>query len=161
LEAGAGFNSELFVIARTLLRAAEERSKPSGERLSEFQEAKLESLEFQLFSEAPIYDNYEKVKLADALTFLANELGGDNPLVKKGLAGKSPSERAYELVSGTKVNQVDVRKKLYKDGKEAIGSAKDPMIELARLVDPESRKVRKTIESDVEEVQRQAYAEIA
>ena len=81
--------------------------------------------------------------------------------MKKVLAGKSPSERAYELVSGTKVKQVVVRKKLYKGGKEAINAVKDPMIELARLVDPEARKVRKTIESEVEEVQRQAYAQIA
>jgi hypothetical protein len=161
LETGAGFNSELFLIARTLLRAAEEKAKPNSKRLREFRDSNLESLEFQLFSEAPIYDNYEKVKLADSLTFLANELGGDNPLVKKVLAGKSPSERAYELVSGTKVKQVALRKKLYKGGKESIDAAKDPMIELARLVDPEARKVRRTIESEVEEVQRQAYAEIA
>jgi hypothetical protein len=161
LEAGAGFNSELFIIARTLLRAAEEKAKPNSRRLREFRDSNLESLEFQLFSEAPHYDNYEKVKLTDALTFLANELGADNPLVKKVMAGKSPSERAYELVSGTKVKQVAVRKKLYKGGKEALDAAHDPMIELARLVDPEARKVRKTIESEVEEVQRQAYAEIA
>ncbi len=161
LEAGAGFNSELFVIARTMLRAAEEKAKPNSRRLREFRESNLESLEFQLFSEAPIYDNYEKVKLTDALTFLANELGADNPLVKKVLAGKSPSERAYEVVSGTKLKQAALRKKLYKGGKEAIDNAKDAMIELARLVDPEARAVRKVIESEVEEVQRQAYGEIA
>ena len=155
---GAGFNSELFVLARTLLRAAEEKAKPNSKRLREFRESNLESLELQLFSEAPIYDNYEKVKLTDGLTFLANELGADHPLVKKVLAGKSPSERAYELVSGTKVKQVVVRKKLYKGGKEAIDAINDPMIELAQLVDPEARKVRKTVESEVEEVQRQAYA---
>jgi hypothetical protein len=161
LEAGAGFQSELFVIARTLLRAAEEKAKPNSRRLREFRDSNLESLEFQLFSEAPIYDDYEKVKLADSLTFLANELGGDNPLVKKVLAGKSPSERAYELVKGSKLKDAKLRKKLSKGGKEAIDAANDPMIELARLVDPEARKVRKTIESEVEEVQRQAYAEIA
>ena len=157
----AGFNSELFDIARTLLRAAEEKPKPNSRRLREFRDSNLESLEFQLFSEAPIYDNFEKVKLTDGLTFLANELGADNPLVKKVLAGKSPSERAYELVSGTKLKDVKLREKLYKGGKEAVNASHDPMIELARLVDPEARKVRKTIESEVEEVQRQAYAEIA
>lgn len=161
LEAGAGLQCELFVIARTLLRAAEEKGKPNSSRLREFRDSNLESLEFQLFSEAPIYDDYEKVKLTDALTFLANELGGDNPLVKKVLAGKSPSERAYELVSGSKLKDTKLRKKLAKGGKAAIDAANDPMIELARLVDPEARKVRKTVESEVEEVQRQAYAEIA
>lgn len=157
----AGINSELFHIARTLLRAADEKAKPNSRRLREFRDSNLESLEFQLFSEAPIYDNFEKLKLADGLTFLANELGADNPLVKKVLAGKSPSERAYELVSGSKMKDVKLRKKLYKGGKEAIDACTDPMIELARLVDAEARKVRKTLESDVDEVSRQAYAEIA
>ncbi|MHB1424784.1 MAG: S46 family peptidase [Gemmataceae bacterium] len=157
----AAFNSKLFDIARTLLRAAEEKPKANSKRLREFRDSNLESLEFALFSEAPIYNDYERVKLADGLTFLANQLGADNPLVKKVLAGKSPSERAFELVGGTKVGQVALRKNLYKGGKEAVEAAHDPMIELARLVDPEARKVRKIIESDVEEVQRQAYAEIA
>jgi hypothetical protein len=157
----AAFNTELFDIARTLLRAAEEKPKPNSKRLREFRDSNLESLEFELFSEAPIYDNFEKVKLADGLTFLANELGADNSLVKKVLANKSPSECAFELVSGTKLKDVKLRKKLYKGGKEAIDACKDPMIDLARLVDAEARKVRKTIESEVEEVQRQAYAEIA
>ncbi|HTU88591.1 MAG TPA: S46 family peptidase, partial [Gemmataceae bacterium] len=157
----AGLNSELFDIARTLLRAAAEKAKPNSQRLREFRDSKLESLEFQLFSEAPLYDNFEKVKLTDSLTFLANEMGADNPLVKKVLAGKSPSERAYELVGGTKLKDAKLRKKLYEGGKEAIDAAQDPMIELARLVDPEARKVRKINESEVEEVQRQAYGEIA
>jgi hypothetical protein len=161
LEAGAGFNSELFLLARTLLRAAEEKTKPSNQRLREFRDSNLESLEFQLFSSAPHYDNYEKVKLTDGLTFLAGELGYDNELVKKVLAGKSPSERAFELVRGTKVKKVEVRKKLYKGGKEAIDAADDPMIAVARLVDAEARAVRKIMESEVEELQRQAYSDIA
>jgi hypothetical protein len=157
----AGFHSELFDIARTLLRAADEKAKPNSKRLREFRDSNLESLEFQLFSEAPLYDNFEKVKLADGLTFLATELGADHPLVKKALNGKSPAERAYELISGTKLKDVKLRKKLYKGGKEALATVHDPMLELARLVDPEARKVRKIMESEVEEVQRQAYAEIA
>ncbi|HEY7157548.1 MAG TPA: S46 family peptidase [Gemmataceae bacterium] len=161
LEAAAGFNSELYTIARTLLRAGEELPKPNSQRLREFRDSNLESLKFQLFSGAPIYKDLEKVRLADGLTFLANVLGGDNKLVQKVLAGKSPSERAYELVEGTKVKDVDVRKKLYEGGKDAVTAAKDPMIEVARLVDAEARAVRKIMESEVEEVQRQAYADIA
>src|SRR3712207_8021201 len=52
-------------------------------------------------------------------------------------------------------------KRLYKGGKEAVSGSEDPMVRLARVVDPESRAVRKVIESQVEEVQRQAYADIA
>src|SRR5262249_19974992 len=108
-----------------------------------------------------IYDEYEIVKLTDALMFLANELGHSSGLVKTVLAGKSPVERARELVTGTKVKGVEVRKKLYEGGKEAIDASTDPMILLAKAVDSESRSLRKTMESDVDEVSKQAYAEIA
>ena len=73
LEAGMGFNSEFFHIARTLLRVAEERQKPNGERLREFTDSGRQSLELQLFSTKPIYDDLEELSLADSLTFLAEE----------------------------------------------------------------------------------------
>jgi hypothetical protein len=161
LERGAGFTSELFPIARQLVRAAEELPKPNGERLAEYGEARLPSLKQQLFSEEPLYDDYEIVQLTDALTFLATQLGADDELVKKVLNGKSPSARATELVLGTKVKDVAFRKKLFEGGEKAIKeAAKDPMIALALLVDPPSRAVRKIMETQVDEVEQQAYAQI-
>jgi hypothetical protein len=161
LENAAGFNSHSFSIARTLLRASEELPKPAGERLREFGPARLPSLEQQLFSDEPIYEDLETLKMADALQFLAVTIGPDSELVKQVLAGKSPRERAYELVSGTKVRDVEFRKKLYKEGKAAVDAAKDPMIELARLVDPAARVVRKRFETEVDEPKRQAYSQLA
>lgn len=161
LEMGAGIGSTYFDIARNLLRAAAEKGKPNGERLREYRDSNLPSLELQLFSEEPLYDDFEMVRLAAGLTFLAQELGYSSPLVQSVLAGKSPSERAAELVKGTKVKDVAERKRLYTGGAKAIEESKDPMILLAKLLDAESRAVRKTMESDVEEVKRQAYAKIA
>ena len=160
LEAGHGLHSDLFGIARTLLRAAEEKPKPNAERLREFGEAGLASLEFQLFSEKPIYDDLEQLTLADSLTFLAGKLGCSDPLVQKILAGKSPQERASELVRGTKVKDVALRKKLYQEGKAAVDAARDPMIELARLIDPDARAVRKILETQ-SEAKQQAHAQIS
>jgi len=161
LENGHGFNSHLFGIARTLLRVADELPKPSGERLREFGDARLESLKLGLFSGEPIYDDLEMLKLTDSLTYLTTTYGADHDLVKKVLAGKSPRERAFEVISGTKVRDVELRKKLYDGGKAAVEAAKDPMIELARLIDPEARAVRKQFETQVEEPKRQAAAAIA
>jgi hypothetical protein len=161
LEGGRAFNSHLFGIARQLLRGGEERPKPNGERLNEYRDSNLESLEFQLFSEEPIYDDFEELKLADSLTFLAEQLGPDNPTVRKILAGKSPQERAAALVKGTHVKDIAVRKKLWAGGTSAVQDANDPMIDLARLIDPEARKLRKTLETEVNEVKQQAYADIA
>jgi hypothetical protein len=160
-EAAQGFQSDLFGIARTLVRAADERPKPNPERLREFRESNLESLKFQLFSEEPMYDDFEILKLGHSLTYLAEQFGGDDPLVQKVLAGKSPRERAVELVSGTKVKDVAVRKKLYESGKAAVDEmTKDPMIALVKLIDEEARAERKVIEAQ-SEIKQQAYGQIA
>jgi hypothetical protein len=161
LEGSVGYPSQLFGIARTLVRAADERAKPNAERLREYSDANLETLQEQLYDPEPIYTDYEILRLADGLTYLCSQLGHDNPLVKKVLAGKSPQARATELVKGSKLASVPVRKKLYEGGKSAVDASDDPMILLAKLVDPESRAVRKVLETEVEEVKRQAYAEIA
>jgi hypothetical protein len=161
LENGAGFFCQFFSVARILVRAAEERPKPNGERLREFTDSNKAPLEFRLFSEEPIYDDFEIVKLTDSLTWLAEEMGYDNPLVQKVLAGKSPQQRAFELVSGSKLKDVKERKRLYEGGKTAVDESTDPMIALAKLVDPESRAVRKIMDTQVEEVKQQAYAKIA
>ncbi|HXD85523.1 MAG TPA: S46 family peptidase [Urbifossiella sp.] len=161
LEAGAGFHSTSFSIARTLLRASEELPKKPGDRLREFGDARLPSLKLSLFSDAPIYEDFEMLKLADGLSFLATTLGPDDELVKQVLDGKSPRERAFELISGTKVREVAVREKLFAGGKAAVDAAKDPMIELARLVDSAARAIRKRSEDEVEEPKRQSYTALA
>jgi hypothetical protein len=161
LEGGWGFNSRLFDIARTLVRLAEENEKPDAERLPEYTTARRESLELQLYSPAPIYDDFEQIKLAASLRFMRDELGAANPVVQKVLAGKTPEERAAELVSGTKLKDVAYRKQLAAGGSRAIEESKDPMIELARAVDAEARAVRKRYEDEVVGVEREAYAKIA
>ena len=161
LENAHAFNGDSFAIARTLLRAGDELPKPSGERLREFGDARLDSLKHELFSDEPIYEDLETLKLGDSLTYLATTFGAEHDVVKKVLAGKSPRDRAYELVTGTKVRDPEVRKKLYDGGRAAVDAAKDPMIELARLIDAEARSVRKRFETEVEEPKRQAAAAVA
>ena len=160
LEGGSAFGSELFGIARTLLRAADEKQKPNGERLREFVESGRESLELQLFSEKPIYSDLEDLQLSDSLTYLVEEMGATNAMVQKILAGKSPRARANELIQGTKVHDVAFRRKLYEGGAAAIDASKDPMIELARLIDADARALRKIIDTQGE-VKQQAHAKIA
>ena len=159
LEGAGAFDSTLFSIARTVARSAEERQKPNGERLREFVESSRESLEFQLFSEEPIYDDLEQLKLADSLTVLTEQMGYNDPLVQKVLAGKSPRQRAGELIQGTRLKSVAFRKELYQGGPKAIESTRDAMIDLARLVDRDARELRKIIETQ-SETKQQAHAQI-
>jgi hypothetical protein len=159
LEGADGFRSTLFGIARTILRAVEERGKPNGERLREFRDSNLESLEFQLFSLEPIYDDFEQLKLADSLTWLVQQLGISDPLVQKVLAGRPPRERATELIAGTRLKDVELRRRLYAASPADVQAAHDPMIELARLIDAPSRAVRKVVETQ-DEIKQQAHAKI-
>ncbi len=157
----AGFNTTTFGFARTLVRLADESQKPNAERLPEFTEARRASLELALYSPAPIYDDFEKLKLADSLGFMVELLGADHPLVKQIMNGKTPEVRATELIAGTKLKDVAFRKELAAGGKQAIESSADPMIVLARLIDPKARELRKRFENEVTGVERTNYAKIA
>jgi hypothetical protein len=154
------FYGNLFKYARLLLRAVEERAKPNGQRIPAFRDSARESLELELFSTEPVYDDYEILRLTDSLTDFASQFGANDPLVQKVLAGKSPHARAVELVSGTKLKDVAVRKDLYRKDAAALDAAHDPMIDLARLVDGPAREARKTYDAQ-EEIKKQAYSEIA
>jgi len=170
LEGAAGFNSKFFANARTILRAVAERAKPDGERLREYRDSNRGPLELQLFSDEPLYDGFEIVKLADSLTALATTLGADDPLVQAVLAGRPPRERAAALVGGTALGrrhqpeeaqavQPDRRRELYDGGAAALAASSDAMLAVARLVDEESRALRKVVEA-AQEVKQQAHAEI-
>jgi len=157
----AGFNTTTFGFARTLVRLADEGQKPNAERLPEFTDARRASLELALYSPAPIHDDFEKLKLADSLGFMVELLGADHPLVKQIMSGKMPEARANELIEGTKLKDVAFRKELAAGGKQAIESSTDPMIVLARLIDPKARELRKRFENEVTGVERTNYAKIA
>ncbi|MGD0907014.1 MAG: S46 family peptidase [Candidatus Acidiferrales bacterium] len=155
------FDSDLFDIAIKLVRMAEELPKPNSARLREYSDAGLESMKLRLFSDAPIYEDLETVELADSLGMMAEVMGGDNDLVKMVLANKSPRDRAAELVRGTTLKDVAVRKRLADGGRKAIDESTDPMIQLAKQIDPEARRIRKVYEQQVAEPQQQAYTKIA
>lgn len=152
IERGMGFGSrfaQLFDDARTLVRAAAERSKPDGERLPEFREANLPAVQQALESDVPVYPQYEQTMLSWSLEKLRQVLGADDPLVHQVLGKQSPDELAQRLVSGTHLGNVAARKQLWEGGEKAIEASSDPMIVLARQIDPEARKIRKAYEDEV------------
>lgn len=161
LETGAGFYSDLFGIARSLVRMAAEDEKPNEKRLAEYRDSGRESLRRKVFSPAPIYEDLERAKLTDSLALLLEELQHEPDVLQKALAGKGTVARATELVSGTKLKDVEERKRIAAGGWKAIESSADSMIVLAREIDERARLVRKELETSVEEPERQAYGEIA
>ena len=162
VESGAGFNSDLFFIARSLVRAADERAKPNADRLREFTDARLPALEQSLASETPIYPGLEQVRLSFSLERMREYLGPDHPIIKAALGTSSPDQRAKALIGGSTLADPKIRVALFKGGAKAIAASTDPMIQLARAIDAEARALRKVFETQVDgPVQRgqQAIAE--
>src|SRR5882724_5634451 len=83
VEKTRGFNSQLAYFARWSVRATEEKTKPSDQRLREYRDSALPSLEQELFSTAPLYKSLETATLSDSLAQMRDALGADNPVVQK------------------------------------------------------------------------------
>jgi hypothetical protein len=160
-EAGAGFNSKLFSYARILVRAAAERGKPSTERLREYRDTALPRLEQQLKAPVPIYPELERLTFSFGLERMREWLGPDYPVVRQLLAKDSPDTLAARAVDGSSLADPQVRMRLWNGGQQAIEASRDPMIDLARQIDPQSRAVRKRYEDEVEAPVRSASEKIA
>ncbi|HTS34058.1 MAG TPA: S46 family peptidase [Candidatus Solibacter sp.] len=161
LERMRGVAGHLPQLARSLVRVAAEKPKPNGERMREFRDSALPSFEQGLFSKEPIYKSLETAILTDSLTEMQEALGKDNPDVQKVLQGKSPADAAKELIAGTKLDDVAVRKQLYEGGQESVNASTDPLIVAMRAIDPSARAARKEFEDKVESVVRRDGAEVA
>jgi len=143
----------LGTYARQLVRLANEKTKPNGERLREYRESALPTLLQGLFSTAPIYKSEQTVLFTYYLESLQHGLGNDSA-VKKVLNGLSPEQAAQQIIAGTKLDDPAVRRKLYDGGKAAILSSTDPLIVFMRDIDPEARDVRKQYDDQVDAVSK-------
>ncbi len=154
-----GFDSQLATLAINVVTYVAEIKKPDGERLPGFHDSQLDSLKLRLFSPAPIYPEMEVARLTSALQFDLAGIGSNDPWVKSVLDGRTPAETATQLVNGTKLADPAVRKSLVEGGQAAVDASTDPMIVMARKIDPIRREQIKWFEDNVQSVQQQAGEE--
>jgi hypothetical protein len=160
LETSAMLGCDLCGIARRVVRYAAETRKPNAERLREFSEAGLPSVEQAMYSEAPVHPELEIAVLAEYLNFASKELGTSHPVVAALLGGKSPAEAAAMYVKSSKLADVAERKRLASNWDE-VQRSQDGMIRFALTLDGPAREVRKRFEDTVESVVNRAAARIA
>ncbi|HWR13663.1 MAG TPA: S46 family peptidase [Terriglobales bacterium] len=161
-EKRGGLRNDLGSFARDLVRLAAEKPKANADRLREYRDSALDSLEQDLFTTAPVYETLEVRLLTTYLEQMKEHVtGADAAFVEKLLAGKSPDKRAEELIAGTKLDDVDYRRKLYEGGQAAIDASDDTLIAFMRELDPEARKFRKVYDDEVDAVEKREGAKIA
>src|SRR5690606_21311771 len=150
--------SELFGIARHIVRLTAEREKPNAERMSAYTESRIPSLELSLYSPAPIFTELEITRVASGLGMAAELPGAGHAAVQTLYGGLGANDRARQLVLGSKLADVNERKRLVEGGVDAVRKSDDPMIQLAVALDGDARAVRKRYEEEVEGPQTDAYA---
>jgi hypothetical protein len=149
-------DSQLSALAVQIVTYIAEIKKPDGERLPGFHESQLESLKHRLFSPAPIYPEMEMARMTSALQAGLEELGPDDAWLKAVLDGRTPKDAANQLINGTKVADPAFRKALVDGGQAAVDASTDPMIAMARRLDPIRREQIKWFEDNVQSVEERA-----
>ena len=154
-------SGDLYRYAATLVRAAEERTKPNAERLPGYTDSALPLLEKQTLDAQPIYPWLDQLELEWSLSKAREYLGADDPDTKLILGKESPEGLAARLVTGTKLADPAYRKALWTGGKAAIEASKDPMILFARKLDPRYRQLQDEVDARYQGPVTAAQAKLA
>lgn len=142
--------SQLFLWARTIVRGAQEREKPSAERLPEFADSRLSGVQSGLFAERPVYPALDQVRMEWWLSKTREWLTVDNPAVRGLLGQESPEALSARLVGGTKLADPAVRRALWEGGLAAVEASDDPMIQYLLSIQDETRAARSDWEARVQ-----------
>ncbi len=150
LEGTAGGGSQLYGYARDLVRGAQERPKPSGERLPEYGDARLAQVENRLTAEPPVYPAVDEVQLAWWLSKTREILTVDDPRIRALLGNESPEALARRLATGTRLGDPAVRRQLWEGGLAAVQASDDPLIRFLLAIQDITRDARSAYEGEVQ-----------
>ncbi|HEX7759856.1 MAG TPA: S46 family peptidase [Caulobacteraceae bacterium] len=154
-------DSDLFGYAKDLVRAAQEREKPSADRLPGFADSQLPLLEKEVLDPKPLYPELEQVTLEFWLTKVREYLTADDPNTKLLLGRDSPEVLSERLAKGSKLGDPAVRKALWDGGLKAVLASDDPMIQFLLKIDPAARQLRSQYDEQVTGPTTQAAQKIA
>jgi hypothetical protein len=168
LEGGTGIGttpvaggSPLFAWARTLVRGAQEREKPSAARLPEFGDARLSAVQSALFASRPTYPALEQARMEWWLSKTREWLTVDDARVRALLGRESPEQLSARLIAGTTLADPAVRRALWEGGLVAVEASDDPLIRYLLSIQDETRAIRSDWETRVQAPTDQASERLA
>ena len=153
--------SQLFQWARAIVRGAQERAKPSDQRLAEYADSRLPGVESGLFAERPTYPELEQIRLEWWLSKTREWLTVDSPHVRTLLGKESPEDLSARVVTGTKLADPAVRRALWTGGLAAVQASDDPLIQYVLAIDADARAVRTEWENKVKAPTDRASEQLA
>ena len=134
----------------TLVRGAQERAKPSDQRLPEFTDSRLAAVETRLFAERPVHPALDQLQVEWWLSKTREWLTADDARVRALLGKESPEGLAARLIKNTTLADPSVRRTLWQGGLAAIQASTDPLIRYALVIQEPTRAVRRAWEETVQ-----------
>ena len=156
---GYGYRT-LFRAGGEIVELANEAALAEADRLPEYRASKIPRIVHRLSADVPYHKDLEIARLAGYWQEAIDLLGKDDPFVVRVLGNKTPLAAAKEVVEGSQLDQVVVRRELIDGGKAAVMASTDPLIVLARDVYPMRRRLEKSHEVEVETPTLQAADEL-
>jgi hypothetical protein len=128
--------SPLLQMAGDLARLPSQSALPDSQRLARYRGAAADRIRQGLLRDVAVDPEYEKLILAEHLRAAQKALPAVDPILRTLLGGRSPEVAAEALVSGTALATTAARKALVDGGPAAIAASTDPLVVLARQLDP-------------------------
>ena len=154
-------SSRLATIALQIVTYRNEISKPDDQRYPEYRDTRLGAFRSSLASPAPIYVDMEEAALTYWMEEARKVLGADDPFIKAALGDAEPAEVVGRAIRETKLIDPAARKALLEGGAAGVNASTDPMIVLAKRVEPVIRALREWNEKNVANVETSNGTKIA
>jgi hypothetical protein len=133
--------------------------------LPEYRGEAIERLKRQIAAAAPVDTQVETRLLAAQLAAAKRALPANDPFLQAVLAGRTPEVAARALIAGTTLNDAAARKALLDGGASAVAASTDPLIVVARKIDPlqrivstRARRLNALIASEAEKLGQAIFA---
>ena len=132
--------SQLLTAAGQLVRIPAETALPDTARLMPYREATVAAMRAALLRDQPYDIERERRLLAAQLTAAQRALPANDAFLRAVLAGRTPEAAAQAIISGTKLHTLEERRALLAGGTPVVTASTDPLIVLARAIDPLNRE---------------------
>lgn len=133
--------SQLLNAAGGIIRLPQQAKLPDSLRLSQYRGPGLEQIRGAILGGISSTPESDKEMLQAWLTAASKELPRNDPYLQTILAGRSPEVAAEVAINGTRLADSSYRASLIEGGEAAVAASKDPLIVLARRLEPQSRRI--------------------
>ncbi len=153
--------SRLATMAQQIVTYKIEIQKPNETRYPEYRDTRLDAFRTSLLSPAPIYLDMEEAALTSWLKEAVKTLGANDPFVKAALGNADAAEVARRAIRETKLVDPEFRKTFVTGNGSGTMAPDDPMIALAKRVEPIIRELRAWNEANITNVETANGTKIA